>query len=98
MRLKALFVNTVKCQTVSGLLKVSDLALLQKTKKNLSKKGLSANQLASYFILWSWCHASYEFYTISTRAEKAALRIECVRCHAIKNKIKNYATDKVTKL
>ena len=24
--------------------------------------------------------------------------IECVRCHAIKNKIKNYATDKVKKL
>ena len=25
-------------------------------------------------------------------------RIECVRCHAIKNKIKNHATDKVKKL
>ena len=24
--------------------------------------------------------------------------IECVHCHAIKNKIKNYATDKVKKL
>ena len=26
-----------------------------------------------------------------------AKRIECVQCHAIKNKIKNHATDKVKK-
>ena len=42
--------------------------------------------------LWSLRKNSYSL------VQSPNSKIECVRCHTIKNKIKNYATDKVKKL
>ena len=39
--------------------------------------------------------SKYFFHALSCDEDQ---QIECVRCHAVKYKIKNYATDKVKKL
>ena len=45
--------------------------------------------------LYEWTNGT-DIFGNSVKSGKK--EIECVRCHAIKNKIKNHATDKVKKL
>ena len=62
---------------------------------------MSIRKIAKQFHLKSLSF-NIPFTTHGRRSESLNLAvmysIECVRCHAIENKIKNYASDKVKKL